>query len=136
MSRMGDSAASGIKRWITVVGPFWAASIAGHLVVFIMMALVLGTVHVAQKIMEAPEFEAEVETALPEPELNRFEVGDTPIEPTVLDTESLTQLDPPKMEQTEKLYDDNPNFVEAGGGMSSASALNTGGLGGFSINAL
>ena len=87
------------------------------------MALVLGTVHVAQKIMEAPEFEAEVETALPEPELNRFEVGDTPIEPTVLDTESLTQLDAPKMEQTEKVYDDNPSFVEAGGGMASAAVI-------------
>jgi hypothetical protein len=132
---MGDSAVEGMKHWIKVVGPFWAASIAGHLVVFIMMALVLGTVHVAQKIMEAPEFEAEVETALPEPELNRFEVGETPIEPTVLDTESLTQLEAPKMEQTEKVYDDNPQFVEAGGGMSNA-ASNFGGLGGFSINAL
>jgi len=90
---------------------------------------------VAQKIMEAPEFEADVETALPEPELNRFEVGDTPIEPTVLDTESLTQLDPPKMEQTEKVYDNNEVFQDAGGGMAGATS-NFGGLGGFSINAL
>ncbi len=72
---------------------------------------------------------------MPEPELNRFEVGDTPIEPTVLDTESLTQLEAPKMEQTEKVYDDNPTFAEAGGGMAGA-ASNFGGLGGFSINAL
>jgi hypothetical protein len=124
-----------MKGWLKQVGPFWAASIAGHLIALIVLALVLGTVHVAKKIMDAPEFEAEVETALPEPDLTRFEVSDTPIEPTVLDTESLT-LEPPKVEQTEQYNDDSATFVEAGGGMAMASATNLGGLGGFDFKAI
>jgi len=56
-----------IRLWIKTVGPFWAASIAGHLAALIILALVLGSVQVVKKIMDAPEFEAEVETQLPSP---------------------------------------------------------------------
>ena len=127
--------ADAIKRWIKHVGPWYAASVALHLGALIILFLVLGTVHVAQKIMDAPKFEAEVETALPEPELETFEVGDTPLEPSVLDTESLTQLEAPKMEQSAKSYDDNTVFAEAGGGMQTG-ADNIGGLAGFNISTL
>ena len=127
--------AASMKHWIAVVGPFWARVSPVIWLYSSFWPWFWARSTWPRRSWRAPEFEAEVETALPEPELNRFEVGDTPIEPTVLDTESLTQLDPPKMEQTEKVYDDNPSFVEAGGGMASAQS-NFGGLGGFSINAL
>ena len=124
-----------IGRWIKTVGPFWAASVAGHLIALIVLALVLGTVHVAKKIMLAPEFAAEIETALPDPDLSHFEIGETPLEPTVLDTESLT-LEPPQIEQTEKHYDNSALFEEAGGGSEIKAGLNLGGLGGFEFKAV
>src|SRR6185436_19772415 len=50
----------------------------------------IGDFITAKPISNAPSFEATVETELPEPNLTRFEVDETPIEPSVLDTESLT----------------------------------------------
>ncbi|HEY5314138.1 MAG TPA: hypothetical protein VIK18_16520, partial [Pirellulales bacterium] len=117
-----------LKAWIRQVGPFWAASIAGHLALFLIGALVLGTVHVAQKIMDAPEFESEVETAIPDqPPLEHFDVGDTPLDPTELTTETLT-LEAPQIEATEQFNDNSAVFTEAGGGMANATN-NLGGLG-------
>ncbi|HEX3658399.1 MAG TPA: prenyltransferase/squalene oxidase repeat-containing protein [Pirellulales bacterium] len=125
-----------LAAWIRHVGPFWAVSIAGHLVVLVIFGLVLGTVHVAQKIMDAPEFEAEVETVLPDqPPLEHFEVGDTPLDATELTTETLTLNEAPQMEQTEQFNDNSAVFTEAGGGMANATN-NLGGLGGFDVKAI
>lgn len=138
MSMSGRASLMDLARaWIRQVGPFWIASVAAHLAALIVLALVLGTVHVAKKIMDAPEFEAEIETALPDPELGRFELNDqTSLEPSVLNTESLTQLEAPTIEQSEKIIDDNPVFIDSGGGMASTEQSNFGGLGGFDIAAV
>jgi hypothetical protein len=125
-----------VMAWVRHVGPFWAASIAGHLVLFIIFGLILGTVKVAQQILDAPEFVAEVETVMPDqPPLEHFEVGDTPLEATELTTETLTLNDAPVLEQTEQYNDNSAVFTEAGGGMANATN-NLGGLGGFDIKAI
>ncbi len=105
-----------------------------HMVILIIAGLVLGTVHVAQQLL--PDT---FETALEEPnldgDLSRFEVGETPLEPTVLDTESLT-LEAPRFEQTEQINDNSAVFEERGGGMAVAADAAFGGLGGFDFKAL
>jgi hypothetical protein len=93
----------------------------------------VGDIVVERVKSDAPSFEAEIETELPEPDLTRFEVGETPIEPSILDTESLTITETPQIEQGETV-DMGGGFVEEGGGIeadSNAPAL--GGLGGFDI---
>lgn len=125
-----------ITTWATVKGPWFALSVFVHLIGFASL-LLLGKV-VADKIEgEAPVFEADLDTVIPEADLSRFDVGDTPIENTVLDTESLMMTEAPQIEQTELHYDDNPEFIEEGGGSAVTTAAPAlGGLGGFSITAI
>ena len=58
--------ASRLKSWILSVGPFWAASIAGHLILLIVVALAWGTVRVAHTILDPPiSIEGEIFYRLP-----------------------------------------------------------------------
>src|SRR5688572_8381431 len=122
------------RLWFVNQGVWWTASMFAHMAILIIAGLVLGTVHVAQKLM--PDT---FETALEEPnldgDLSRFEVGETPLEPTVLDTESLT-LEAPQFEQTEQYNDNSAVFEERGGGMAVTTDAAFGGLGGFDFKAL
>jgi hypothetical protein len=72
------------------------------------------------------------------PDLERFEIGNAPEEPTVLDTESLMQTKPePIGGQTEKYIDDSPEFEDAGGGTpTDREGQQLGGLGGFNVKNL
>jgi hypothetical protein len=107
----------------------WMASAIIHMIILVVMALVLGTIHVAKTIGQAHEFEAVEEIATLEPEIEHFEVGDTPIDPTELTTESLTLEAPPVEAQ---FNDNSPVFEEAGGGIQGAES-SFGGLGGFTV---
>ncbi len=62
----GLTPASRFKRWLVSVGPFWAASIAGHLILLIVLALVWGSVHVARTILEQPVFQTTLDPVPPE----------------------------------------------------------------------
>jgi squalene-hopene cyclase-like protein/prenyltransferase/squalene oxidase-like repeat protein len=55
-------------NWLKRVGPFWAVSVAGHLMVLIVLALVLGTVHVARNLIDVPPFIEAVDNAIPDPD--------------------------------------------------------------------
>ena len=80
--------------------------------------LVAGAIYVAPKTEgDAPKFDsADVDTAVPEVE--NFEVGDTPIDPTELNTETLSLEAPTVTEQINTTPDDP--FSEAGGGAGHA----------------
>jgi hypothetical protein len=41
-----------LLAWVSRVGPFWAASVVGHLALFVVVTLVLGTVHVTKTLLE------------------------------------------------------------------------------------
>jgi hypothetical protein len=124
-----------VREWFRVNGPFWAASAGGHLLALALFGLVAGTITPPKAEGMAPEFEAVVDTELPEPELSRFEIGDTSLEPSVLDTASLLELEVPEIERTEQFNDDSARFEAAGGGIAATSEMNTGGLGGFTVSA-
>jgi hypothetical protein len=123
--------------WFREEGPWWACSFGFHLVLVCSLALISGKV--VQKIDdEAPAFEeATLDKAIDVPkEIERFEVGETPEDPTELSTDTLALEKPGELAQEEKHYDDSATFTEAsGGGASNATSNqpNLGGLGGFDI---
>jgi hypothetical protein len=112
--------------------PWWGTSLVAHLALILILGLLLGTVHVARALNNAPTFETNVEE--PPQEFNQFEIGDAPLDPTVLDTDSLLLNEPPAV--TEQINDDSPVFEEAGGGVQAANAMPGGGLGGFDFDAV
>ena len=127
-----------IKAWTLQEGPWWLCSFVFHLVLVCSLALMSGKV-VEKIVDEAPSFdEANVQrpTDVPQ-EIERFEVGQTPDDPTELNVDTLTLEQPAPMAQEEKYYDDSATFIEKGGGVAaSANQPNLGGLGGFDIKGL
>lgn len=121
------------KEWIVTRGPWWLTSVTVHGLILISMAFIV--VATPKREGQAPAFEAKVDTALPDPDLERFDVGETPLEPTELNTETLSLTDAPQMAQEEQINTTEADpFVEAGGGRAdSAAAEALGGLGGFSV---
>lgn len=100
----------------------------------LVSVMLVGSFVVEKVVNEAPSFQADVETELPEPNLTRFEVSEAPLEPSVLDTESLTLTEAPQIEQSEVKYDQGGGFVEEGGGIANdTTAPALGGFGGFDV---
>lgn len=127
-------------QWLTedgFVGIFsFMVSLTVNLSIFLGF-MFIGDIIVQRPKSDAPSFEASVETEIPEPNLTRFEVADTPIEPSVLDTESLTLTEAPQIEAGEASDNTAGGFVEEGGGISAdTGAPSLGGLGGFDISGI
>lgn len=124
--------------WVKTQGLWWATSVTAHAVVLSAILLLAGTV--AAPILQdlgAPKFEA-VQTEIPPPEpIEHFEIGETPIEPTELTTDSLSLTEaPPQMAVEEQINTtESDPFEEAGGGMAADAGMSLGGLGGFDVKA-
>jgi hypothetical protein len=127
---LGDA----LRDWIREQGLWWATSITAHALILSVAMLVAGALYVAPKTEgEAPKFDsAEVDTTVPVVE--NFEVGDTPIDPTELNTSTLTLESPDVTEQINTTADDA--FSEAGGGQPTPNATTIPGLGGLDLKAL
>lgn len=128
-----------VLEWIRSEGAWWASSFVFHMLLMCVLMLV-STRAGSEYQGEPPSFEeAEQEPLVPEQKLDRFEVGETPLEPTELTTDTLTLMNFAPgggPAQEEIYYDDNPVFIEAGGGMAApgaASGPSLGGLGGFTV---
>ncbi|MCR4414838.1 MAG: terpene cyclase/mutase family protein [Thermoguttaceae bacterium] len=81
---------------------------------------------------EAPSFEAVEMPSSPGEEVQRYELGEAPLDPTELNTATLLMKQPPS--QTAKFYDDSDEFEEAGGGRPiELTGPPLGGLGGFTV---
>src|SRR5262245_12209669 len=105
-------------------------SMAFHMILMIVLALVLGTIHVAHRLGQAPEFEVAKQDESPLPEITHFEVGYTPLAPSELSTETLMLTEAPKVEA--QFNDNSPIFEDAGGG-TLAGTSTLGGLGGVNV---
>src|SRR6187402_2845989 len=104
-----------LKEWITgTATQAWVASMMIHLIVMLVLALVLGTIHVVNVVVNAPSFETAQAEAIPEPEITHFEVGETPLDPSELTTETLELTEAPPVEA--QFNDNSAVFEEAGGG--------------------
>ena len=121
------------KAWVVANGVWWASSVAGHLVVLSALLLVLGKVTAPPPEGEAPAFESNVDTEIAAPQLDHFDVGETPLEPTELTTDTLSLVDAPTIESSTEIGDASDAMSGGGGGGSSGGI---GGLDQFAVKAL
>lgn len=118
-----------IYQWVvSLAAQSWLISMIVHMAMFIVMALVLGTIHVVATTGDMREFAAVEEVPVDLPEVTHFEVGYTPPDPTERTTETLTLTEAPSVEA--QFNDNSPVFQEAGGGVTAPES-SFGGLGGF-----
>jgi hypothetical protein len=129
-----------IKQWCQENGFYYLASSVLHAFIFVCIALVSIFIPVAWRQLSQWQTAADdlspviVPDDVPEM-LDRFEVGQTPIEPGELNAYTLMQTKAPGVEA--KYYDDSPDFEEAGGGTPTlAKGPLLGGAGGFSLPGL
>jgi hypothetical protein len=126
------------KHWIFEDGPWWLCSFVFHLVLVCSLALIGGKV--VQSIADdAPSFEeAKIDPKPDVPEkIERFELGETPEDPTELSTDTLTLEKPAQLAQEAEFNDNSDRFEHKGGGMpSDGKQPDTGGLGGFDIKGI
>jgi hypothetical protein len=115
-----------LQEWFWEKGCYYTLSGLGHAILVIGLALF--TVKMTGHLPK-PQFEA-VDTELPE--LEPFKIGDTPIDPTELNKDTLT-LEMPAVEA--KHFDDSLNFHDQGGGVA-ADGPQLGGMGGPDLKAL
>ena len=111
-------------EWLITGAPPWMLSAAGHMVLFLIVALI--PIHVASKDSRSIEFEAVERDDSPRDQITRFEVGDPPLEPTELNTETLMQFEPEPIAQTAQYNDDSPIFEESGGGVAAGTEAGAG----------
>jgi len=121
-----------VKTWAVTSGVWYAVSITAHVVVLSAMLLLLGSVNSPAKEDEAPAFESTVDTEIPQPELDHFEVGETPLEPTELNTETLSLVDAPTIKTDQQVP--AADALAAGGGGFTGGGI--GGLDGLAIQSL
>ena len=108
------------KLWVQTRGPAWALSVTVHAVIF---AGVVATMDMAAQPHSdnAPAFESAMETPPPDTDqIEHFDLGDAPIEPTELNTETLMAAAPSVSEQV-NTTDADP-FEAAGGGTEGSSS--------------
>jgi hypothetical protein len=118
------------QLWLQQRGLWWAASISVHIVILAGVVMTMDMVVRPHKD-EARAFEAELERLAPDPEIEHFEMGDPPLEPTELNTDTLMAAAPSVTEQI-NTTDADP-FVEEGGGAQGVGAALGGGEG-FNIS--
>jgi hypothetical protein len=123
------------KAWVVTSGIWYATSVTAHVVVLSGVLLLLGKVTAPAKEGEAPAFDSAINTEIPQPELDHFEVGETPLDPTELNTETLSLVDAPSIETDVAMPDASDALAGGGGGGGSATG-GIGGLDGFAVKAL
>ncbi len=124
-----------VSSWAKENGKFWGVSVGMHVLIFAVLGVAIGAPQAKKLLQEVVFFDTEVDQAVEETPITHFDVGETPIEPTVLNTESLTEPPAATIEQDAQFNDNSAVFEEAGGG-TAATGASFGGLGGFDVNAI
>ncbi|HEY2411412.1 MAG TPA: prenyltransferase/squalene oxidase repeat-containing protein [Pirellulaceae bacterium] len=126
----GDAAFDAPQSWRAVFTGIemqsFLGSMAFHTALMVTLALVLGTIHIANTLGNAPEFSAVNQDDSAQPELTHFDVGMTPLAPSELSTETLMLTEPPKVDGQSD--DGSLAFVPEGGGTPDGRS-DLGGLG-------
>ena len=82
-----------------------------HAILFVAVALLLSSVHESPDDSLAADEPLTIDLSRPDepdPQVTHFQVGDAPLDPSVLDPETLMAMDAPS--QTAAHYDDSPEF--------------------------
>ena len=124
------------NEWVRVEGAWWAASFVFHTLLMAALMLVPHTVSTPVE-GDAPSFEEVKTDALTQqPQLERFEVGQTTETPADLTTETLSLTKSPEIQSSKDLIDVRDQGLQGGGfaGVTATGPNKLGGLGGgFSI---
>lgn len=120
------------RRWLKNEGRWFAISVVTHAVILLSLLFIVMPTPTVPK--EATFEVGNLDNALSEPELAKFELGKAPLEPTVLNTEALTQLKPPSLADASAAQPNAAAAIGGGGGLAGKDAL--GGLGGLDISAV
>ena len=132
------AAPSAFQEWIISDGAWYASSFVFHMLLMSILMLISAAAPPPIEGHDAPSFD---EVVMDEPQktpdkIEKFEVGETPLDPTELNTETLTLAVAPTETVQADYIDDSPTYTPAGGGMAVASNQpNVGGLGGFNLKA-
>lgn len=113
------------KEGLLTRAPPWMLSAAAHMVLFIIVALIPYHVTI-RSTTDSATFEAMQRDEVVETPLTRFEVGETPLDPSELTTETLMEWEPQPIVQTAQFNDDSPIFEERGGGVPGGSESGAG----------
>ncbi len=127
-----------VGSWFREDGPWWFCSFLFHLTLVCVLAL-MGPAVIEKVVDRAPSFDAvKIEPPVEAPqEIERFELGHTPDEPTELNTDTLSLEKPGQIAQEERHYDDSETFSERGGGIATTtSRSNLAGVAGLDIRSL
>ncbi len=126
-----------ISEWAREDGFSYLASCVFHMVLFLTLALVLGTIKNQQK-GDAPSFETPPEEAAPpaQADLTNFDLKDASIDPSELTTDSLTMTEAPHVEGDPNGVDavgDSAPTANEGGGTPAGTSLTMIGMGGYDV---
>ena len=108
-------------NWVKANAKFWGASVGMHVVILVILGVAIGAPAAGKLLEEMIYIDSEVDTADEQAAIEHFEVGETPIEPSKLDTESLTEP-PATIEQDAQYNDASAEFVEASRGTDSGTS--------------
>jgi hypothetical protein len=126
-----------ITEWAKDDGFSYLASCVFHMVLFLTLALVLGTIKNKDK-GDAPSFETPpAETPPPaQADLTNFDLKDASIDPSELTTDSLTMTEAPHVEGDPNGVDnvgDSAPTANEGGGTPAGTSLTMIGMGGYDV---
>jgi hypothetical protein len=126
-ARMSEPVQPASDDWLTRIvvatGTYsWLASMAIHLGLLIALALAMGTIKMAQAIRGGLNIESFVEAPAPEPDLERFVLTEVSYEPTVLDTDALTD-EPPATDPLANSLNETLDVLSEPGGRGQSGAL-------------
>jgi hypothetical protein len=136
---LGKDLVAQMKDWFKENGFYYLASSVVHAFCFVCIALISICIPVAWQGLTDAETPAEIDSAMlvddvPAP-LDRFEVGDAPLNATELNAHTLLQTMAPGQEAI--YFDDSPDFAEGGGGTpNAAKGPLLGGMGVFDLQGL
>lgn len=123
-----------VKAWIIANGVWWASSVTAHVVVLGTVLVLLGKITTPPKEGDAPLFDASVNSELAEQPIDHFDVGQTPLEPTELNTETLSLVDAPAIDAEQPVGE--RDAVTSGGGSAASASGGIGGLDQFAVKAI
>ena len=124
----------GIAVWFKTDAKYWGIAF-GSLTFFLVILEFVIPNQIKKALAEVVFFDTEIDEAAEEAPITHFDVGETPVEPTVLNTESLTEPPAATIEQDAQ-FNDNSAVFEAAGGGTAATGPSFGGLGGFDVQAI
>lgn len=127
-----DEVHQAVVHWFYTDAATWGTSTVAHLFALLAAALILDRV-TSTRPVDSAMFEAVADDLAGNSPIERFEVGDPPLDPSELNTETLTEWEAKPIAQEAQYNDDSPIFEESGGG-TPAGTLAGAGLG-FDVKA-